>query len=988
MKKIFASTVLVTALIFDFVNAVFNNPISQEIINLYKAEPATITAIITTIITTAISYIIAPKPKAPRQSSQDEAKGTLVNKDSNNNPIPVVYGKRQVGLTRVFVESSGADNQYLYVAGVLCEGGGAGITAIDEVYVDDKLVTFDGSLTDGTIRGVSSGDANYYKGGESLISIQGFFGLDNQSASSLLDETTNWTSDHKLSGLAYVALRFKWNQDAFNGLPEVRVTVRGKKIYDPRLDSTKGGSGSHRQDTASTWAYSANSSLVLLDYLRNSRYGKGLPNDAFETNYDTFKTSANTCDTQVTPYSGAVSDINLFETNAVIDSEKKVLENVRELLVPMRAIFNYTQGKYKIIIEGSGSSQLLLTKDNVVSEVKLQGESKSEKYNRVIGTFTNPEKDYQSDTVSFPPFDDSALPVEDQHATMLSDDNNTLLERSFDMLQVTSPYQAEEICENILKRSRNNLKAEVTVTSEALNLSIGDIVTATYSTAGFENKPFRVMSLAINSDSTVTLGLEEHQDNFYTWEEKGETPTIPDTVLPNPFSVSAPVSVTLNDQLIQYSDGVVITALDVTIGASLDNFVDYYQVEYKLSTDSTYQVSGQVKGLNHRILNVIDGLIYNVRVKAFNTLGVQSSYTSATRTIVGGIAPPSDVIDFSCNIIGGDAHLSWQQITDLDLAYYQIRYSTQTSGASWANSVSLVEKVARPATSVTVPARVGSYLIKAVDKNGNFSSNETIIETNVLAIGNYNAVATQTESPTFSGTKFQTVVSDGTLRLDSSELFDSATGNFDSGTSFFDSGVTSYDLFAEGTYIFSTPIDIGAVYTSRVTASITQTSDNLDDLFDLRTGDFDDAQSNFDGDTPANCNAHIEIALSNDNITYTTFRNFVVGDYTSRFYKFRVFLRSFDLASTPVISALSVSIDMPDRIFSGNDIVSGTGTYNVVFTLPFYSNSYAVGITAQGLNTGDFFTISNKTVNGFNVAFKNSGNSGVTKTFDYLAKGY
>ncbi len=951
-------------------------------------SPPIITAIITTIITTAISYLIAPKPKAPRQSSQDEAKGTLVNKDSNNNPIPVVYGKRQVGLTRVFVESSGADNQYLYVAGVLCEGGGAGITAIDEVYVDDKLVTFDGALTNGTLRGVSSADTNFYKGGESLISIQGFFGLDNQSVSSLLDETTNWTSDHKLSGLAYVALRFKWNQDAFNGLPEVRVTVRGKKIYDPRLDSTKAGSGSHRQDDPTTWAYSANSSLVLLDYLRNSRYGKGLPNDAFETNYDSFKTSANTCDTQVTPYSGAVSDINLFETNAVIDSEKKVLENVRELLVPMRAIFNYTQGKYKVIIEGTGSSQLLLTKDNVVSEVKLQGESKSEKYNRVIGTFTNPEKDYQSDTVSYPPFDDSALAVDDQHATMLSDDNNTLLERSFDMLQVTSPYQAEEICENILKRSRNNLKAEVTVTSEALNLSIGDIVTATYDTAGFSAKPFRVMSLAINSDSTVTLGLEEHQDNFYTWEEKGEAPTIADTVLPNPFSVSAPASVTLDDQLIEYSDGVVITALDVTIGASLDNFVDFYQVEYKLSTESTYQVSGQVKGLNHRILNVVDGLIYNVRVKAFNTLGVQSSYTSATRTIIGGIAPPADVEDFACNIIGGDAHLSWTQIADLDLAYYQIRYSTLTTGATWGNSVSLVEKVARPATSVTVPARVGSYLIKAVDKNGNLSSNEAVIATNVSAIGNFNAIATQTESPTFTGTLTNTIISDGTLRLDSSELFDSAIGNIDDATGFFDSGVTAFDLFPTGNYLFASPIDIGGVYTSRVTASITQTSDNLDDLFDSRVGLFDDSASNFDGDTPANCNAHLEIALSNDNVTYTSFRNFVVGDYTARYYKFRVVLTSFDLSSTPVISALSVSIDMPDRIFSGNDLVSGAGTYTVTFTNPFYSANYAVGITAQGLSTGDYFLLTGKTINGFNIAFKNSSDTGVSKTFDYLAKGY
>jgi hypothetical protein len=985
--KILASTFLVVCLIFNFIDLLFGNPLNQNIISLYKADPATITsAIIQFVIVTAISYILAPNP--PKFSRQQEAKGVTLSKDSNNNPIPIVYGKRQVGLTRVFVESSGSDNQYLYVAGILCEGGGSGITAIDEVYVDDKLVVWNGSLTDGTLIEVSSSDTNYYKDGQSLISIQGFFGLDNQPTSSLLDETTSWTSDHNLSGLAYVALRFKYNQDAFSGLPEVRVTVRGKKIYDPRLDSTKGGSGSHREDTASTWAYSNNSSLVLLDYLRNSRYGKGLPNSTFETNYDSFKTSANTCDTQVTPYTGSATNINLFETNAVLDTEKKLIENVRELLVPMRAIFNYTQGKYKIIIEGTGSSQLLLTKDNVVSEVKIQGESKSEKYNRVIGTYINPEKDYQSDTVSYPPFDDSALAVEDQHATMLSEDNGTLLERSFDMTQVTSSYQAEEICENILKRSRNNLKAEVTVTAEGLNLSIGDIVTATYDTAGFSVKPFRVMSLTINSDSTVTLGLEEHQDNFYTWESKGEAPTIADTILPNPFSVSAPASLTLGDQLIQYSDGVVITALDVTIGASPDSFVDYYQVEYKLSTATDYIIAGQGKGLNQRILNVVDGLIYNVRVRAFNTLGASSTYTSATRTIIGGIAPPEDVQDFSCNIIGSDAHLAWQQITDLDLAYYQIRYSTLTSGATWGNSVSLVEKVARPATSITVPARVGSYLIKAFDKNGNASINETIIATNISNIGNFNAIVTQTESPTFTGTKFQTIVSDNTLRLDSSELFDSATGNFDSGTSFFDSGLTSFDLYSTGNYTFSSPIDIGAVYTSRVTASIAQTSDNADDLFDARTGNFDDASSSFDGDTPANCNAHIEIALSNDNITYTSFRNFVVGDYTARYYKFRVTLRSFDLASTPVISALSVSIDMQDRIFSGNDIVSGTGTYNVIFTLPFYSNSYAVGITAQGLNTGDFFTISNKTVNGFDVAFKNSAGTGVSRTFDFLSKGY
>ena len=38
--------------------------------------------------------------------------------------------------------------------------------------------------------------------------------------------------------------------------------------------------------------------------------------------------------------------------------------------------------------------------------------------------------------------------------------------------------------------------------------------------------------------------------------------------------------------------------------------------------------------------------------------------------------------------------------------------------------------------------------------------------------------------------------------------------------------------------------------------------------------------------------------------------------------------------------------------------------------------------------TGDYFTVSNKTINGFDVAFSNSSDTGVSKTFDFLAKGF
>ena len=99
-------------------------------------------------------------------------------------------------------------------------------------------------------------------------------------------------------------------------------------------------------------------------------------------------------------------------------------------------------------------------------------------------------------------------------------------------------------------------------------------------------------------------------------------------------------------------------------------------------------------------------------------------------------------------------------------------------------------------------------------------------------------------------------------------------------------------------------------------------------------------------------------------------------------------MTSTDLASTPVIQEVSVTIDMPDRIFSGNDLTSGVGTKTITFSTPFKSTAYAVGVTMEDADTGDFFTISNKTTNSFDVLFKNSSGSNISRQFDFIAKGF
>jgi len=940
------------------------------------------------IVEDVIGWII-PMPEIPdfsQQNSEQQARGVLVNKFTANGHIPIVYGTRKVGGHVVFLETSGTDNQYLYMAIILSEGE---INDITSIQINDNTVTWSGDIADNSQITVASNDANFYNGA-SLITCEPHFGSDSQSASNLLSTLTSWTSNHRLRGLAYIAIRFEWNQDKFGSLPSVTAIVQGKKVYNPNLDGTvTGGSGSHRKDTSSTWAYSDNPILQLLDYLRNDRFGMGIANSYFDSNFADWQTASDVCDANITPYSGA-DEIDLMDSHIVIDTSRKAIDNVKEFVRGSRSYLNFSSGIYNILVETTGSASITLTEDNIIGGISVSSKSKNSRYNRVIVNFINPDKDYQSDTAQFPPVDETGISSADQHSTMKTADGGLLLEGRFDFSMFTSPYQAQEMAEIILRRSRSSLDVSIKSDATALDLSIGDIVNITHATPSFSAKPFRVQNLTLNSDHTVSLQLSEHQDSFYAFGTQQAVASIPDTNLPNPFTVQPPASVTLTDQLIEYNAGTVIVALDVLIGASTDKFVDFYQVEYKLSTESDFIIYAQGSGLIHRVLNVKDGLIYNVRVKAINSLGVSSTYVSASRTIVGENAPPSDVTDFSCNISGEDAHLSWETVPDLDLSFYNIRFSEKTDGtADWLNSVALVERVSRPATSITVQSRKGTYLIKAVDKNNNVSSNATAIISNVTTALNFNSVATQSEHPTFGGTFTNTVLVDGSIELDSSEQFESATGLFDANEDrFFDSGASNADFFATGEYLFTDVVDIGAKHTVTVSGSLDQSANNPDDLFDNRTGNFEDASSNFDGDAPVNQNAHIEVATSDDNSTYTDFRNFVIGEYEARYFKFRVVLISRDLATTPVISAVTVSIDMKDRIFSGNDIVSGTSTKSVTFTNPFKSGNYALGITGQSMATGDYFTVSNKTINGFNVAFLNSSNSGVSKTFDFIAKGF
>jgi hypothetical protein len=887
---------------------------------------------------------LAPKPKAAQR-------GTEVNKQSNIEPIPIVYGERKVSGTRVFVENSGGDNTYLYIALVLCEGE---IESIGDVYIDDVLST----------------DSQF----SGLVTIEKHLGGDNQAASTILQEVDNWTANHRLRGLAYLAIRLKWDNDAFSSMPNIHAVVKGRKVYDPRTSTT---------------AYSENPALQLRDYLTNTRFGKGLGASFIDDTL--FNAAANVCDVSVTPYAGALTQ-KRFISSVILETDQTLLENVKVLLSGMRGLMPYQNGKYGLIVEDEGSSTFSFNESNIIGGLSIQSETKKNKLNKCIVEFTNPDANWETDQIQYP----VAGSAHEQE--YLDEDGGVTLEKRVTLPTITDIYLAEDMAELIVHRSRNGLVASFNATSEALNVIVGQIVDVTHTTPAWTSKPFRVQALSLRMNGTVDVELIEHQDSIYPWSQKSEYDAYPDTNLPNPFSVVAPTPAGVTEELYTTvnSKGTQARAI-FTWSAPNDAFVKEYEAEYKANGGSTWTFITKTSGLEARVDDVAAGF-YDFRVRSINSMDVRSDWAELTNQNFAGLtAVPNDISGFSIRALDGQCHLSWSRITDLDVingGYVRIRHSSLQSGATWEDGQDIGEALAGTATHVVLPMLAGTYMAKAVDEGGRFSTNAVIAVTNVPNIVDFNAVVTATEHPTFAGTRDDMIIDGSALKLDGAPRYillesgDRLVTEAGTGISreIGDIGV----IEDTGTYYFSNSVDLGGVYTSRLTAVLESSTALATDLIDNRIANIDD-WANFDGEPTDKLSAELQLRLTDDDPagspTWSAWQPFLVGDYHARAYEFRVVVTNEDANYNINITKLEVTVDMPDRTERSNDVtISASGTA-ITFNSAFHATP-VVGVSMQDANSGDYFRITSKTRTGFTVNCYDSTDTGIQRSINWIATGY
>jgi hypothetical protein len=267
------------------------------------------------------------------------------------------------------------------------------INSVKELYLEDALAVSSTGVVQTAFSSVLSRAYNLGDGSGALSVGSG----------------SQWTSAATFDGCAHMVL--KWNPDEKllpNGIPS-RYTqiIEGAFVYDPRRDSTvTGGSGTHRANDRTTWAYATldangqpigrNNALQALWYLLGWTIpvkdasgavidnmlvcGRGI--DPTDINMATFIAGANACEV-----AGYYTDVVLStEDEHTANEDKITCDGLIGRLIDPGGLWSYYAN-----IDDTASVAVTLTDADVIGNVSWnEYAGMSDQFTAVAGKFINP----------------------------------------------------------------------------------------------------------------------------------------------------------------------------------------------------------------------------------------------------------------------------------------------------------------------------------------------------------------------------------------------------------------------------------------------------------------------------------------------------------------------------------------------------------------------------------------------------------------------
>ncbi|WP_375569686.1 phage tail protein [Seohaeicola saemankumensis] len=386
-----------------------------------------------------------------------------------------------------------------------------------------------------------------------------------------------WSESFIGHGTAYAILTFRYNREVFNNLPTVRFELDGIPLYDPRFDSSVGGSGPQRWSNPATWARSANPAVMIYNILRGIRlptgevWGGDVPAD--DLPFDNWVTAMNACDAPMGSRPSFVAGLEVkleMEPAEVIDElAKTCLGQVSE----MGGVFRMRVGA------PSAPVQFITDEDIVISAPQeldpFPGLAVSA--NAIASEYPEPASLWTSRAA--PPL---------FNPTWEAEDGGRRLSTSLNFPACSEVSQVAQLMSAYIKDARRFRTHRLVLPPEAFLLEPLDTIAWTSTRNGYTNKIFEVVEIT-DQPGTINqeLVLRERDPGDYGWTASQDLPAlVPVTGLaPRPPQIIAGWSVaasTLKDAL--GLDRRPAITLSWVGSAALDALFVRYEIRLKATT--------------------------------------------------------------------------------------------------------------------------------------------------------------------------------------------------------------------------------------------------------------------------------------------------------------------------------------------------------------------------------------------------------------------
>lgn len=435
---------------------------------------------------------------------------------------------------------------------------------------DNKYLTYILDLSDARIHGVEAwmidgkeyklrpqrnpGDAGYFfddKLGQRIddddLSRHAFVrwhnGTQTQADPVLVEMFENYPnypidSTFTFTGVAYAVMTFKWsNKDpSFSSFPKVKAVVHGKPLYDPRKDSSVGGSGSHRWGNESTYEFTRNPIVMVYNLMRGITlapghvYGVGAKASELPLSY--WMAAMNVCDEAGTEagQSSWLKDRRRYEAGLEVSVDSEPLEVIREILKATGGVMAATGSAYTISVGSPSAAIAHFTDDDILrstpaSYVVCAG--LNETINGVTAGYPSPENLWEE--VEADPLFNAAWEAKDDGRRLV---------QNIKFPAVSNGRQVRRLMREMAADNRRERQHTIVLSPKYLGIEPTNTISWTSPINGYDAKLFEVVSKTVDSASlAVSLVLRERDPSDYDFDAVSDSRT---PFVPNP-SVTIPV---------------------------------------------------------------------------------------------------------------------------------------------------------------------------------------------------------------------------------------------------------------------------------------------------------------------------------------------------------------------------------------------------------------------------------------------------------------